>query len=136
MKQTVFSILIIFLLSCNGIKQINQGHDKDSYQINKIESNSDWYFVYAIRHDSTFLIVSKKANIANPALGEIKIGNYYNLRLSSIIPVINGVKMIPMNYLDFAGIKLDERTFVNINPNKGIFDIYSAENLKGLYFIK
>jgi hypothetical protein len=44
--------------------------------------------------------------------------------------------MIPMNYLDFAGIELDKRTLVNINPEKGIFDIYSSDNLKGLYLVK
>jgi hypothetical protein len=82
------------------------------------------------------MIVSKKADIVNPEREKIKTGNYYKFRLSSIIPVLNGVKMIPINYLDFAGIKLDEQTLVNINPEKGIYDIYSSDNLKGLYFIK
>jgi hypothetical protein len=136
MKQTIITILILFLLSCNGIKQINQVHDKDSFQINRIESKNDWYFIYAIRLDSTFMIVSKKVDIEKPEWEKIKTGNYYKFRLSSIIPVINGVKMIPINYLDFAGIKLDEQTLVNINPEKGIYDIYSSDNLKGLYFIK
>ena len=136
MKQTIFSILTLFFLSCSGVKQINQVTDKDSYKVNKIESKNDWSFIYTIRNDSTFMIVSKKTEVVSPDWEKIKIDSYYNFKLSSIIPVINGVKMIPMNYLDFAGIELDKRTFVNINPDKGIFDIYSSENLKGLYFIK
>lgn len=136
MKNIAISILILFLFSCTGIKRINQEHDFDSFYINKIASKNDWYFVYANRHDSTFVIVSKKADVVNPVWEKLKIGNYYNFRLSSIIPVINGVKMIPINYLDFTGIRLDERTSVNINPEKGIYDIYSSENFIGIYLVK
>jgi hypothetical protein len=124
MKKTI-PILILILFSCAGIKETNKKHNKDSFLINKIESKNDWYIVYAHRHDSTFMIVSKKVENVNPAWQKLIVGNFYNLKLSSIIPVINGVKMIPINYLDFAGISLDEKTLVNINPIKGIFDIYS-----------
>lgn len=126
-------MVILFMLSCAGIKQKRQNHNDDSFLINKIESKDNWYIVYACRHDSVFMIVSKKTEIVNQNWAKIIIGKYYNLRLSSIIPVINGVKMFPVNYLDYAGISLDEQTFVNINPSKGIFDVYSAENLKGLF---
>ena len=131
--KKIIPVLILCMFSCAGIKQTNQKHNVDSFIINKIETKNNWYLVYANRHDSTFLIVSKKAEIVNPTGDKIVVGNYYNFKLSSIIPVINGVKMIPFNYLDFAGISLDEKTLVNINPDKGIFDIYSAENLKGLF---
>ena len=131
--KKVIPILILFIVSCAGIRQSNQKHDTNSFLINKIETKNDWYIVYANRHDSTFMIVSKKAEIVNPTWNKIKVGNYYSFKINSIIPVINGVKMLPVNYLDFAGISLDERTIVNINPNKGVFDIYSAEKLKGLF---
>lgn len=131
--KKVIPILILFIVSCAGIRQSNQKHDTNSFLINKIETKNDWYIVYAHRHDSTFMIVSKKMEIVNPTWNKIKVGNYYSFKINSIIPVINGVKMLPVNYLDFAGISLDERTIVNINPNKGVFDIYSAEKLKGLF---
>ena len=136
MKQAFLSIMILSFLSCSGVKQINLVPDKDSYKVNKIDSKNDWYFIYASRNDSTFMIVSKKVEVTNPDWEKIRPDNYYNFKLSSIIPVINGVKMIPVNYLDFAGIELDKQTYVNINPDKGIFDIYSTDNLKGLFFIK
>ena len=131
--KKIIPLLILFMFSCAGIRQTNQKHNADSFLINKIETKNDWYIVYVKRHDSTFMIVSKKAEIVNPTWNKIKVGNYYSFKINSIIPVINGVKMISVNYLDFAGISLDERTIVNINPNKGIFDIYSAEKLKGLF---
>jgi general stress protein 26 len=68
--------------------------DKDSYKVNKIDSKNDWYLIYASRNDSTFMIVSKKAEVTNPDWEKIRPDNYYNFKLSSIIPVINGVKMI------------------------------------------
>jgi len=131
--KKIIPILILFMFSCAGTRQSNQKQETDSFLISKIETKNDWYIVYANRHDSTYMIVSKKAEIVNPTWNKIKVGNYYNLKINSIIPVINGVKMMPVNYLDFAGISLDERTIVNINFNKGIFDIYSAEKLKGLF---
>jgi hypothetical protein len=136
MKNIIISTLTLFLFSCIGLKQINKEHNKDTFLINKIESKNNWYIVYANRHDSTYMIVSKRPEIANPKWEKIKVGNYYNLKLNSIIPVINGVKMLPMNYLDYSGISLDERTVVNINPEKGIYDIYSSTNLKGLFLMK
>ncbi len=80
--------------------------------------------------------MSKKYLLVMPNHPKIKVGNSYKLKLNSIIPVINGVKMIPMNYLDFEGISLDEKTTININPDGGIYDIYKSDNLKGLYLFE
>lgn len=136
MKILLFLILIVILNSRATSEKINQQQNLNSFLIKNIECKNNWFIISAYRNDSTFMIVSKKVVILNPNWEKLKIGNYYSLKLSSIIPVINGVKMNPINYLDFAEIKLDEEIFVNINPKKGVFDIYSSENLKGLYLIK
>lgn len=136
MKSLFLSILIIFFYSCSDVKQVVKEDSTNSFYIDKIDSNNDWSFIYTNRNDSVFLIVSKRAEIINPNWEEIKVGNYYNLNLTSIIPVINGTKLFPINYLDFEGISLDEKTTVNINPEMGIYDIYSSKNLKGLYLVQ
>ena len=137
MKISSLTIIILLLLSCSGIKHINQAQYENSYFIKRIESKNAWYFIYANRNDSTFMIVSRKPEISSSQWEKIRVGNYYNFNLSSVIPVIDGVRMIPVNYLDFEGIVIDEEgTTVNIDPEKGIYDIYSSDNLKGLFITK
>jgi hypothetical protein len=136
MRFLIALILFGFLNSCAETGKTNTQHDLNSYLIKKIRKQNDWFIIFANKHDSTFMIVSKRPETVNQNLGKIKIGEYYNLKLTSIIPVIHGVKLIPINYLDFSGINLDKKTVVNINPEKGIYDIYSADNLTGLFLLK
>jgi len=135
MKFTIIAILIVVLFSCSSYKQVTKDFGPSAYSIDKIKTKNDWYFIHATRNDSVFMIVSKKSLLIMPNHQKIEVGNCYDLNLKSIIPVINGVKMMPMNYLDFEGISLDERTTVNISPDQGINDIYDSNNLKGLYLI-
>jgi hypothetical protein len=136
MRLTIIAILIVVLFSCVSHKQVTEDLSPNTFYIDKIKTKNNWHFIHASRNDSVFMIVSKKALIFMPNHQKIKVGNYCDLNLNSIIPVINGIKMIPMNYLDFEGISLDERTTVNINPDKGIYDIYKSDNLNGLYLKK
>ena len=136
MKFVIIPILIVVLFSCSSNKQVAEDFSPNEFYIDKIKTKNDWYFIHASRNDSVFMIVSKKALIVMPNHQKVEVGKYYDLNLNSVIPVINGVKMIPMNYLDIEGISLDERTTVNINPDKGIYDIYESDNLEGLYLIE
>lgn len=125
------SISFLLFVSTNVLSQ-----EQTHYQIKQIKRDHNWFIIIASRHDSLFKIVSQKAELPFSECDEIKVGKYYDLRIQSIIPIINGVKMWPVNYLDFGGIKLDDKTVVNIDPESGIFDIYWVTNLKGLYLIK
>jgi hypothetical protein len=136
MRIFFFVIIFSILFSCSGNKRIPEQIDSSLYRIKKIENKKNWYIIFANRNDSTFMIVSKKNALVSPYWEKIKIGSSYKLSLKSIFPVINGVKMMPMNYLDYEGISIDENTIVNIDPQKGIYDIYSTNDLSGLFFVK
>lgn len=137
--KKIFIPLILFatLVSFLSPEKKIQERNSTKYLIKKIESKHNWYFIYAFRNDTTFKIISKKEQgIIQLGWEKVVVGNYFNFELNSIIPVINGVKMMPINYLDFLGISLDDKTIVNIDPSKGIYDLYSAKGLKGLYLTK
>jgi Ser-tRNA(Ala) deacylase AlaX len=132
MRSLLTLIFILYLFDCN----IALSQDHTNYQIQEIKKDHDWYIIIATRNDSLFKIVSQKVEILTHDSVKIQIDKYYNLELHSIIPIIDGVKMWPINYLDFDGLILDDKTTLNIDPEKGIFDLYSASNLKGLYLIE
>jgi len=136
MKNFIIISLIFLLFSCSVTKKIDQDHNNTSYLIKKIKSKHDWYIFYAVRNDTTYKIVSKKETVQNKASIKIVVGKYYNLILHSNIPVIDGVKMQPINYLDVECLHFDTNTIICIEPKKGIYDLYSAENIKGLYYIE
>jgi hypothetical protein len=139
MKVLITLTLMIFICSCSSFKTVSKEKISSSYLVREIKSKNDWYIIYAIRKDSTYKIVAKKEEAKAKYCKKIAVGHYYDFILHSMrenAPVINGVKLQPANYLDIHCYSYDSRTEICIEPKKGIYDLYSAENLKGLCISK
>jgi hypothetical protein len=109
------------------------------YLIKSIDSVNNWYTIYAIKMDSTYKIVVKKEKLDLKCKRVIMVGESYRLELHSRkneVPVINGIKISPINSLDIECYTYDENTVICIDPKKGIYDLYHTPNIKGLCYIK
>lgn len=127
----LFIIFSIFIISCVGSR--NALEDMNSYSIYKIDSINNYYLIYARKNDSIYKIVSKKEKMED--CKKIKLGKKYNLELQSLksqTPVIDGVKISPVNYLDINCFTFEDNT--QICKEEGVYDLYFAENIKGLCF--
>lgn len=137
--------MIFYCSSSNGLTQ--DGGLNSTYLIKKIKTKNSWYIIYASRQDSIYKIVVGKEAVANTECEKIAVNKYYKLELKSRrenVPVINGVKLKPINHLDVKsntydkeGIECysyDEYTEICTEPKKGIYDLYFTDDLKGLYY--
>ena len=106
------------------------------YRIYKIDSINNYYFIYAIKGEKHFKIISEKQEVCNAE--KIEINGNYDLSLWSWRknpPVINGVAINSMDmYMDIQWLSLDDSTSVKIDGGV-IDDLYFPNNLKGLYLI-
>ena len=150
MKLFIGICLFVTLFSCSTPKMIPQASEIESgYLIKKITSKNSWYIIYAQKQDSLYKIVVGKEAEYRADCEKIAVGRYYNLNLKSRkenVPVINGVKLKPVNYLDVKshaydkeGIECysyDDETEICIEPKKGIYDLYYTDDLKGLCYLK
>lgn len=131
MKEILFSVFICFVFySCNSQKTLYN----NEFKITKIEQMNDWYIIYAQKDKSKYKIVSKKSN--NKDGIKIVKRKRYKFVLhskSDIAPTINGIKLVPQNYLDVRGYSFDEKTIICIEPEKGYYELYFCKDLDGLY---
>ncbi|WP_114751992.1 hypothetical protein [Pleomorphovibrio marinus] len=144
----IFSALA--LLSCSTPKGITQGlKEEPGYLIKKIKSKNSWHIIYAQKQDSLYKIVVGKEVMAGDGCNKIVVGKSYDFELKSRkenVPVINGVRLKPVNYLDVktpaydkGGVECysyDEKTEICTEPKKGIYDLYYTDDLKGLCYLK
>lgn len=133
MRNLILTIIFFTTttFSCAQNKLVKK--NAPNYFISKIDSINNYYLVYAEKGDSLYKIVSKKS--LNKC---IKIETYkeYSLLLhsmSSQAPVINGVKLSPINYLDVSCFRFDKNT--DICKEDGIHDLYLSDNLEGLCIV-
>ena len=150
MKLLVYTYLLFMIFSCSSSKGFTQDGNIDSkYRIKKIKTKNSWYIIYAEKQDSLYKIIVGKSDVINDDCKKIAVGKYYDLELKSRrenVPVINGVKLKSVNYLDVKspaydkeGIECysyDEKTEICIEPKKGIYDLYYTDDLKGLCYLK
>lgn len=138
MKVIGYLCIVLIIFSCSSTKKLlNDNTDNHSYLIKKINVKNSWYIIYAERHDSLYKIVVGKEEKVNKNCNKIIVGSYYDLNLQSRsenVPVIGGVKLKPANNLDVECYAYDAETEICIEPKKGIFDLYSTEDLKGLCY--
>jgi hypothetical protein len=131
--------LCILLQSCNSLKAKNKLPEADSlYVIKSIDSINNWYTVYVCKKDSIYKIVAKKEDHALKCKTKIRVGKSYQLKLHSKkveAPVINGVKIQPVNFLDMPCYTYDEKTVICIDPKNGIYDLYYTPNIRGLCYV-
>ncbi|MGV0923457.1 hypothetical protein [Empedobacter tilapiae] len=131
MGKILITIIIFVSISCNSSKKLLE--NELNYKVEKIESLNNWNIIYLNRGNSKYKLVSLKKE--NRECNKIKVGKTYSFILHSRgenPPVINGIKLKPINYLDINCYSYDSETEICIDPEKGINDLYSAENLNGL----
>ena len=138
--KNIILLLFIFFASCGKSVFTNKGNNLNltSYKVYKIETINDYYLIYATKKDSLYKIVSKKESSTSNCT-KIRLNNYYNFKLHSRrenAPTIGGVKLNPVNYLDVHCYMYDKDTKICIDTKNGIYDLYYADNVKGLCFIK
>ena len=137
--KTLIKICVVFLFHSCLSTQNTINSNTGLYKIKKIQTKNDWYIIYAEKQDSTFKIVSGSEIGLNSECEKIRVGKSYAFELKSRrnnVPEINGVKLSPVNYLDIECYSFDKDTEICIEPKKGIYDLYHANNLKGLCFFQ
>ena len=132
MKKLFLASLTLLLISLSGLRLNGQNQNNKSFLIKQIKSKNGFHIIYATKDSTLYKIVSKKEKPKIHECNKIAVGEYYNLDLHSNIPVINGVKMLPINYLDVKSIFSPGQSVYSIEPKKGIFDSFHTENIKGL----
>lgn len=132
MKILLFMFCLI-LLSCNHQSIEILKTNSQQYFVERIEISGNWYIIYLNNNGNKYKVVSK--NETNNSCYKIKKNKKYNFVLHSRRenpPEINGIKIEPMNYLENRCFSYDEQTLICLEPKNGIYDLYYAENLKGL----
>lgn len=133
MKKCLY-VLVLFAVffSCNRHVYFS---DEPCYRVYKIRLNNEYYEIYAERNGQHYKIVSKKEE---PETGiRIRRGGCYLFELTSMRespPTINGVNLIPVNYLDVQYVHPNNSP-IKIDGGK-ITDLYYAKNLRGLYLVE
>ncbi|WP_277017292.1 hypothetical protein [Flavobacterium lindanitolerans] len=132
MKNLLIILTLLFIASCGTNKKITK--QEQQYRVYKLDSINSYYLIYATLNDSIFKIVSKKDYITD--CKKIKIGSNYFFKLKSMrenAPTIGNLKISPINHIDIKCFQFDENT--QICKEEGVYDLYFADNLKGLCFI-
>ncbi|MFW5879713.1 MAG: hypothetical protein ACOCUV_02705 [bacterium] len=139
MKNLILLILLMYFACGHNISVFNNQTKllmDDSYQVIKIDSLNNYYLIYAENNDRLYKIVSRKEDSLNGI--KIQVNNYYKFDLFSIrdsAPTINGVRLLPQNYLDIECYTYDENTAICIERDS-IIELHHSRNIKGRYFIE
>lgn len=147
MKSNFLFVIILFLVSLSGFSSCSRNANvlnsntiyHNPYKVTKIKKENGWYFIYLQRNDSIFKVVSEEP-ITNDSLTrypKIKKNGLYDFELTSwghaltealgINPIIAGPETLT---------PLDSMTYVSLEPENNIWDLYSCPNLRGLYYMK
>ena len=130
--------ILYFLCGTLLLGACNSTFYKDSgYQISKIDSVNDYYFIYATKNEKLYKIVSSKEKHIKGK--KILVGKKYNFDLKSIWnqPIlINGVNIIPASLPNINCIGLDDSTTMCLERENSINDIYRSSKIRGLYLEK
>jgi hypothetical protein len=132
MKKIIL-LLIITIISLSCVTSKNKRKSDDLYNVFKLDSINNYYLIYAKKHDTVYKIICQKQIVSH--CNKLKLGTFYKFDLYSIrenAPVISGIKMNEVNYLDIKCYQFDENT--SICKEDGIYDLYFARNIKGLCF--
>lgn len=147
MKVMLFMFVLMNILCCKTSKENLNSRKSDVYEasvnveckVYKIDSIADYYLVYAESNDERYKIVSGK--IKKPIMGNCKIihhGETYVLKLHRPLDVmcINGKIVADTNYLGPMCYPFQKDVFICNEEENGIFFLYFAYNLQGLYLCK
>jgi len=136
MKYFFLAGLTLLLIFSFSLRLNGQDQENNLFLIKQIKSKNGFYIIYASKNNTLYKVVSKKEKPKVCECNKIVVGKYYSLDLHSNIPEINGVRMLPANYLDIKSIYSPKQSVYSIEPKKDIFDTFHAENIKGLCIIQ
>jgi len=141
-------IVVCCCYSCTSPKSLRK-QSSDMYHIEAIVSKNSWYIIYAEKQDTLYKIVSARQENEGSRCRKIRQGGFYSFELvshGSNIPVINGIKLAPVNYLDVKkNVKsrdgkdcyaYDQETEICTEPERGIYDLYYTSSLRGVCYIE
>ena len=133
----MFKILISILVLSMFVfaSQRNLKTSSGPYLIYKIDSIHSYYLVYAKKNDSVYKILSKKAGFVS--CSQLQVNKDYQMNLFSIWNQdiwVGGVNVNPALNLNVTCLGLDDSTSVCIERDKGIYDLFSTNDLKGLCY--
>ncbi|MBW8684703.1 hypothetical protein [Chitinophaga rhizophila] len=123
--------LILMFSQGNSIPQTARYVEKPVYKVYKIDSINNYYLVYAKSIALKYMIVSVKANAKNKH-EKILIGGEYRFRLHSRFEQLNEFGD-PLLRTQVNCYFYDDSTAICLERKDSIYDLYRANNLKGLY---
>jgi len=136
---TVFLFIFGYILNNNATSFHHFGlsnltvKDSAKYKVCKIDSINSYYIIYAKQGHVLFKIISKIDSIEK--CKDLIVNKVYNFQLHSILSV-NGRPIIPANQImELSGWRIDQSTIIAFEGDS-IRDLYYADNIKGLCFIK
>ncbi|NDV57679.1 hypothetical protein [Bacteroides sp. 519] len=146
--RIIFFSFIIFIISTScvsnkhteitHIRNIDSTHVASKlYEVYKIDSINNYYLIYLRKDSQKYKVVSKMEYV--PFGKKIKLGTKYDFSLESLFDVdisINGINVNPAHTSLVECIYVDKMTYVCIERNDSIFDLFRAKNLTGLYIHK
>lgn len=131
-------VIVLAVNSCAGQKSSSKTNDKNfvekvksNFVVTKIDSTASYYFVYVLKDESTYKIISRKQD-AKAELKKIQLENTYFFELSDI-KTDNGNPLTGFSSTDPCFL-LEDKT--EVCREKGIFGPYRTENLKGIFYKK
>lgn len=126
-------LLKIELITNNCYKHKPLTQQLISYTVYKIDSINSYYLIYAKKGDSIYKIVSKKVKITK--CSKVTTNHNYAFKLHSSLynKQIGTKKILAQNSLLVNCFYYDKVTSICLEGDS-IRDLYSAENLKGLYY--
>jgi hypothetical protein len=136
----LISILcVLFLTWLPTTESLSQSDVEVNLKIKKIRLiNDSWYVIYAKEGKQWYKIISEKKDTEGQNCNKLKAGKKYPLSLVSFrknAPVVNGVKIDPMNTLDAPCWDLDGKTQICLEARRSIFDLHFSPDLLGICLI-
>ena len=108
-------------------------YDSIIYKVYKIDSINSYYIIYAKSGSAVFKIVTSKESAKN--CNKIVVDKSYEFHLHSVLSV-NGESVIPANQInEVTGFRIDNITTISLEGDS-IMDLFFADNIKGLCYIK
>jgi hypothetical protein len=131
------SLMSITFIACTSLKTMGTSNKSlSSYKVYKIDSINTYYLIYARKGDSLYKIVSKK-NVVGNCDSVIRLNSSYEFELHSSLTdfKIGKIVVSPKATLNVPCFYYDASTTICLEGDS-IRDLYYADNVKGLCFIK
>jgi hypothetical protein len=139
MKFFIVSFVIISLFTAEYKNKLQRGKYKDKvlndtccYRVYKIDSINNYYLIYSKKNDRIYKIVSQKEKKLKS--GIIKLKGCYKFVLRSMI-YDNADKNSILKLSQVTCFDISETTSICLEGDS-IRDLYLAENIRGLNFIR